>query len=516
MGIPSYFSHIIKEHRKIVQTLQTLQCVDNLYLDSNSIIYDIIHSYEKIPKNMNTVYNDICKKIDKYIETCDVQNYIMIAFDGVAPVAKLEQQRTRRFKTTLLSKLTKEMKEDNSESKFDTTCITPGTEFMKSMCNYIRNYYKTNKKIILSLSDEAGEGEHKIFDYIRNNIIYHMNTTTLIYGLDADLIMLCLNHMDICPNIYLYRETPEFIKHLDDTLEPNKDYLLNMNMLGEKLCLQLTNKDDLDMNVIHDYIVLCFFLGNDFMPHFPSLNIRRNGIDILMEVYSKCKCYDSDFKLINKKELCWKNIKKIVDLLSEEEKSLFINETKYRDKLEKRYYPVNTIEEKELKLTNLPTIDRIKETYINPNEKGWENRYYDICLHMERDKIRLNQLCTNYLQALEWTFKYYKYGCQDWNWKYNYNYPPLLCDLSNYIPYFETIFVKEKPKEPIDHYVQLSYVLPPTCHYLLPKTVVKKLENIPECFPEDIKFEYMYCRYLWEAHLNIEDVEINKLKEILA
>ena len=65
MGIPSYFSHIIKEHRKIVQTLQTLQCVDNLYLDSNSIIYDIIHGYEKIPQNMNTVYKDICNKIDK-------------------------------------------------------------------------------------------------------------------------------------------------------------------------------------------------------------------------------------------------------------------------------------------------------------------------------------------------------------------------------------------------------------------------------------------------------------------
>ena len=220
MGIPSYFSHLIKEHRKIVQTLQTLQCVDNLYLDSNSIIYDIIHSYEKTPTNMNTVYNDICKKIDKYIETCDVQNRIIVAFDGVAPVAKLEQQRTRRFKTTLLSKLTKELKDDKSESKFDTTCITPGTEFMTSMCKYIKNYYKSNKKIILSLSDEAGEGEHKIFDYIRNNFIYHTNTTTLIYGLDADLIMLCLNHLDVCPNIYLYRETPEFVKSVDKTKRP--------------------------------------------------------------------------------------------------------------------------------------------------------------------------------------------------------------------------------------------------------------------------------------------------------
>ena len=517
MGIPSYFSHLIKEHRKIVQTLQTLQCVDNLYLDSNSIIYDIIHSYEKTPTNMNTVYNDICKKIDKYIETCDVQNRIIVAFDGVAPVAKLEQQRTRRFKTTLLSKLTKELKDNKSEaeSKFDTTCITPGTEFMTSMCKYIKNYYKSNKKVILSLSDEAGEGEHKIFDDIRNNFIYHTNTTTLIYGLDADLIRLCLNHLDVCPNIYLYRETPEFVKHLDDTLEPNKDYILNIKMLADKLSLKLTNKDTFNMNVIHDYIVLCFFLGNDFMPHFPSLNIRRNGIDVLMEAYNKCKCDNSDFSLTANKELNWKHIKEIVDLISNEEISLLKNETKYREKMQKRYYPVNTFEEKEYKLTSMPIIDRIKETYINPEEHGWEERYYDVCLHMKRDKIRLNQICTNYMEALEWTYKYYRFGCQDWEWKYNYNYPPLLCDLKNYIPYFETLFIKEKPKNPIHHYVQLSYVLPPSSHYLLPTSIVDKLKDIPECFPEDINMEYMYCRYLWEAHLNIEDVEISKLKEIM-
>ena len=134
---------------------------------------------------------------------------------------------------------------------------------------------------------------------------------------------------------------------------------------------------------------------------------------------------------------------------------------------------------------------------------------------MKRDKIRLNQICTNYMEALEWTYKYYRFGCHDWEWKYNYNYPPLLCDLKKYIPYFETLFIKEKEKQPIHHYVQLSYVLPPSSHHLLPKKVVDKLKNIKECFPEDINMEYMYCRYLWEAHLNIEDVEINKLKEII-
>ena len=86
--------------------------------------------------------------------------------------------------------------------------------------------------------------------------------------------------------------------------------------------------------------------------------------------------------------------------------------------MQKRYYPIDT--EEENKLLNIPLIDRSRKCIING--KGWEDRYYDICLHMERDKIRLNQLCTNYMEALEWTCKYYTFGCQDWNWKYNYNY----------------------------------------------------------------------------------------------
>ena len=61
---------------------------------------------------------------------------------------------------------------------------------------------------------------------VEKNSSSHKKENTIIYGLDADLIMLCLNHLRISKNIYLYRETPEFVKSIDRSINPNESYLL--------------------------------------------------------------------------------------------------------------------------------------------------------------------------------------------------------------------------------------------------------------------------------------------------
>ena len=47
MGIPSYFSYIVKNHIHIIQKyIKNKMNIDNLYLDCNSIIYDAVRNID--------------------------------------------------------------------------------------------------------------------------------------------------------------------------------------------------------------------------------------------------------------------------------------------------------------------------------------------------------------------------------------------------------------------------------------------------------------------------------------
>ena len=82
--------------------------------------------------------------------------------------------------------------------------------------------------------------------------------------------------------IYLYRETPEFVKSINSSINPNESYLLDIPLLSQEIILQMNNgkkpSSKQETNKLYDYIFLCFFMGNDFLPHFPSMNIRTNGM----------------------------------------------------------------------------------------------------------------------------------------------------------------------------------------------------------------------------------------------
>jgi 5'-3' exonuclease len=528
MGIPSMFSYIVKNHISIIKKIEstTIQ-VNNLYLDCNSIIYDAVRTIDfasLVESDIDAILNVVCKKIDKYIALLQPNKNVFIAFDGVAPVAKLEQQRSRRYKSLYQNTISRSIFKSVGADPWNTTAITPGTLFMNKLNEKVYAHYKDPLKygvenLFVSGTNEHGEGEHKLFEYIRTFPEEHQGFNTIIYGLDADLIMLSINHLPISGQIYLFRETPEFIKSIHVDLEPNESYILDIPELARTITLNMNNDNILtteqQQNRIYDYIFICFFLGNDFMPHFPAINIRTGGVDKMLNAY-KATIGGTSENLTDGKKIYWKNVRKLVEALAKQEEEYIKTETKARDRREKMVMPDETPEDKLKKFDSIPIYERSLEKYIQPFQPDWQTRYYKALFHVDIDDVRRKQICINYLEGLEWTMKYYTTGCADWRWSYHYNYPPLLCDLLQYIPYFDAEFVAKKPPSPVNELVQLCYVLPRQSLKFLPEQLYNQLlKEHSHWYNTDCEYVWAYCRYFWEAHVNLPHIPIDELEQFV-
>jgi 5'-3' exoribonuclease 2 len=212
---------------------------------------------------------------------------------------------------------------------FDSNSITPGTPFMDILAGSLRYWcaYKLNTdpawakmKVIISDATVPGEGEHKIMNFVRSQRIspqHDPNTRHVIYGLDADLIMLGLATHE--PHFRVLREDVFFQEgkvrgcklcgqpgheardcrgeakakdgdEVDKKPMPLKPFIwLHVSALREYLSVELDVpglpfRFDLE-RAIDDWVFLCFFVGNDFLPHLPALEIRENGIDTLTAIW---------------------------------------------------------------------------------------------------------------------------------------------------------------------------------------------------------------------------------------
>jgi 5'-3' exonuclease len=480
-----------------------------------------------------SIIKAVIAKIEYYIQTIAPSKTVIIAFDGVAPVAKLEQQRARRYKSGYQNNITRALFKKEKDDPWNTTAITPGTKFMSELNAMIGSRFSSKdtptsmkvENIIVSGSNHVGEGEHKLFDYIRQNPAKHADQVTVIYGLDADLIMLSINHLPVCPQIYLFRETPQFIGSIDANLEPDADYLLDIPELTEAIIAHMNNNVELSKeqklsvsqrNKVYDYIFLGFFLGNDFMPHFPAINIRTGGVDKMMNAYRAT--IGPDENLCDGKTINWNNVRKVIKFLAALEEEYIIAEHKSRNYKEGRGMPQNTPEEKFKRFDATPMYERELEKYVNPFKPYWQSRYYRALfdIHSDTDEEQRKDIATNYLQGLEWTMKYYTSGCPDWRWRYKYNYPPLLQDLIKHVPVFGCEFVTDKPPAPVADLVQLCYVLPRDNLNLLPPKLVKELlQKYDHWYKGNCDFVWAYCKYFWEAHVEMNEIDIDELEQFI-
>jgi 5'-3' exonuclease len=485
MGIPVYFKTCIEDYNNICTPSTENIPLDNLFFDLNCLIHPCCHG----ETDELVMYNKIFLEMTRIINLIDPKKLIFIAIDGPCPKPKMIQQRLRRYKSA------KEKKE------WDSNAITPGTDFMNNLENYIlKNINIFSKKVIFSSSNEPGEGEHKIFDYIKK---YKVDNN-IIYGLDADLIMLSL--ISNCKNIYLYRERTEYnIEDID-----SKYIYLNINKLKKDIICNIkpSNYNLTNTSLINDYIFICFFIGNDFIQHTPSINIRYNGLDYLLNIYKNlCNKYNGNFDLIdiNKEQIInIKNLTEFIKELSIKEDERIKEILNIRNKQEYKFKKMyNNSKNKEELIEHTPIIFRDKEKQIFREMKYWRTNYYmenifRKCYSPAYEDIlkeKINDMCHNYLQSLYWCINYYLKDNISWRFSYNYLQAPSFLDLYNYIKNIDKIEIK-KDNNPYTPMEQLNMVLPNESINLIKDTSIRDNSK----FPENAKECYILKRYLWESY----------------
>jgi len=254
MGIPFYFASLLKNHAGIVQVLKRgiRNDVDILGIDMNCLIHRYLKDEEPIQSVLNAldhILNHTC-----HAKTC------IIALDGLVPYGKIVQQRYRRMR----------IKEETGP--FDRNQISPETPYMKELETQLRIRFPF---AILSGTSEPGEGEHKLFQKIREVPEEHRKSVC-IYGLDADLILLCLIHCKLSkPHcMWLLRESSEFN---DPKLKCAEFSMMSIWKLSMSLPIPA-----------EQYIILCILcFGNDFMPNLGLFSLREDGYSRALQYYVK-------------------------------------------------------------------------------------------------------------------------------------------------------------------------------------------------------------------------------------
>jgi 5'-3' exonuclease len=427
-----------------------------------------------------------------------------ICIDGVAPIPKIKQQRKRRYTSAYI----KSVLHDNLY-EWDTNAISPGTKFMNKLCETVKKTFQsqqhTSYTIFVSGSDERGEGEHKIFDIIQK--CQDENNVDIVYGLDADLIMLSL----ICKksNIYLLREPQHFKSKLE-----NDFLVLNVNKLRQSIDSYYQHKIQ-----IESYVFLCFLLGNDFLPNLTYLTIHNNGIEELTKTYISVQ-EDMQMNLIelnseNRFQINVHMLSAIVELLASKESSEY-------QKCHQKYYSNKFVYNTEkLKLENYGVVNKSQHCEKMFSNSNWRMNYYIELFGMSVYVDTLVSKATNsYLKGLIWNTDYYFNKICTNNWFYPYDYSPTILDVSNKL--MSDADILNQLKNDVDHThthiditpeIQLLMIMPIQSNKLLSEKLKNIMTNIETqyMFPSSFSFETYQKNKLHECHPKLPQLNMNLL-----
>uniref|UniRef100_A0A673CI04 5'-3' exoribonuclease 1 n=1 Tax=Sphaeramia orbicularis TaxID=375764 RepID=A0A673CI04_9TELE len=547
MGVPKFYRWISERYPCLSEVVKEHQIpeFDNLYLDMNGIIHQCSHPNDEdvhFRISEEKIFADIFHYLEVLFRIIKPRKVFFMAVDGVAPRAKMNQQRGRRFRSAKEAeeKIKKALDKGEvlpTEARFDSNCITPGTDFMarlqEQLKYFVYNKLSTDKmwqkvKVYLSGHETPGEGEHKIMEFIRAEKAkpgHNPNTRHCLYGLDADLIMLGLTSHE--PNFSLLREEVRFggKKSQKRITAPEETtfHLLHLSLMREYIDYEFSELRnhigaDYDLErIIDDWILMGFLVGNDFIPHLPNLHINHDALPLLYKTYiSVLPEWNGHLNL--------RNFEKYLEKLSEFDREhfseVFVDLKWFESKVGNKYLneAAGLAAEKEadsaLCLAALSSSERMtgegKGTVADEEEEEddifeTEFRQYKRTYYMTKmgvDVVSDEFLATQarcYVEGIQWILHYYYHGVQSWSWYYPYHYAPFLSDIKN-LSELKLTFDLGTPFMPFQ---QLLAVLPAASMELLPECyrhlMTSERSPIIEYYPLDFKTDLNGKQQEWEA-----------------
>jgi 5'-3' exoribonuclease 1 len=561
MGIAGLLRDILKRYPSIhLPAPHPNIKIDYLFIDFNAFIYNTIHAFPKdvvydFTKNKDTTeYEEelvklvIKNTLELVNKVCKPSKLLYIAIDGPPPMAKMVQQRERRYKNPYMEQLFK--KDDPTKiidgAKYDTTRVTPGTHLMSLLNKEFTKIVNAGKfgkiAVVFDGSNIPGEGEHKYLKFIEE-IDASPNDKFVIISGDGDAILLSLRFPN--KSVYIMQSVPgsaledlypaeqQFayldIKRLIDSIydfyegSPQKGGKMKLSNAEKKLIEQfkapspaakvnsnLSNKKKKDFLI--DYVFMSFIEGNDFAKPIYFLKYSTDNMRTPLGIYRFQRKFNPNFRLISFRNgqayINQQNFAAIINRLAkiEEEK---IAEVKQR--LEKKISSPPFVRNKnknkppslEHKMftdqDHILHADFVKQYDFLFNNKSFaefKNKYYEYFWNEAPTPENIAAICKNYLDILLFNIRYYYGTGLSWSLNYHAVAAPLPSDLANFLQKNPKYYDEDKLEEgePVHPFVLLAYVMPPQSMKdgILPKKYRDALlKKYPEYFPEKIDLKLL-------------------------
>lgn len=245
-----------------------------------------------------------------------------------------------------------------------------------------------------------------------------------------------------------------------------------LTIMINELKESMNRKDD---NIIYDFVVICFYFGNDFFAKIPSIELNDDNMNLLLEIYIKTKSKLSSKSYLVDSSTFSFNIDFLLLFLS----NLSSYEEQFISLHKNKLYKENRILNKNI------------NEYSQLNLLNYRRDYYREKLHFTRHD-QIVQFCKEYLKAETFVMRYYILGMPDWHYFFPYKYTPFFRDLYNCVYDLTTLNFSFTINFPLTPFEQLLSILPSKSSKLLPKEYAKLInsDELKEYFPTTFEIDY--------------------------